>query len=443
MPMILFFSKFPELAMQETRTVQVKNHSALPDGNYGFLESYCDEDGCDCRRVTLSVRREDDPDTCLATISHGWASIDFYRKWAHCTRKEAEQYKGSSLDPMNPQSEYSRTLLALFRKVLLQDRDYVARLERHYHMMKRKLWDCEAIIGEFRRLSDEFARGAVQMAVIRQQEITPHLLAVIDEAERDPQAAIQSQGRALLYALHLLAQFRERKAYPLIIRFLCTGGDHADYLLGDTTTEGLNQILASVYDGDIAPLQVLVSCPTANEWVRASAVKAHTVLVLWGLMDRSVMIDYLRYMFNNGFETLPDPVRSALVRAAWDIHPGELMDDLRKVLNMGLVDPFCLSRNSIEECAAEPVESILEDSRRDAHLSLISDTVEEMEWWACFNSGSNHARRLSSSFGDYQEEPVTFTPPPKPVRGYIAGNDYCPCGSGKKYKKCCGLAASP
>ena len=28
--------------------------------------------------------------------------------------------------------------------------------------------------------------------------------------------------------------------------------------------------------------------------------------------------------------------------------------------------------------------------------------------------------------------------PPK-----ISGNDYCPCGSGKKFKKCCGAADSP
>ena len=28
--------------------------------------------------------------------------------------------------------------------------------------------------------------------------------------------------------------------------------------------------------------------------------------------------------------------------------------------------------------------------------------------------------------------------PPK-----ISGNDYCPCGSGKKFKKCCGAPPSP
>jgi hypothetical protein len=37
------------------------------------------------------------------------------------------------------------------------------------------------------------------------------------------------------------------------------------------------------------------------------------------------------------------------------------------------------------------------------------------------------------------EKPVVIAPrlPPK-----INGNDYCPCRSGKKYKKCCGAAAA-
>jgi SWIM/SEC-C metal-binding protein len=35
-----------------------------------------------------------------------------------------------------------------------------------------------------------------------------------------------------------------------------------------------------------------------------------------------------------------------------------------------------------------------------------------------------------------------FRPEPRlPPR--ISGNDYCPCGSGKKHKKCCGMTVAP
>ncbi len=59
MPMIPFMEKFPELAAAETRSARVAGHESLPDGDYGFFELYCNEPGCDCRRVIVTVLRED------------------------------------------------------------------------------------------------------------------------------------------------------------------------------------------------------------------------------------------------------------------------------------------------------------------------------------------------------------------------------------------------
>jgi hypothetical protein len=153
------------------------------------------------------------------------------------------------------------------------------------------------------------------------------------------------------------------------------------------------------------------------------------------------MIDYLRHLLHNGFETLPVTVRNAVAGAARDLYPGELMDDLRKAYDMGLIEQFFISFKTIEKCTALTMESVLEESRLDSHLSLISDAMEEMEWWACFNPSGYPGPTLSSSSGGDKDEPPSLIPPLPPVRGYTAGNDYCPCGSGRKYKKCCGMQA--
>jgi hypothetical protein len=65
MPMVPFMERFPEVGARETRSMTVTDRQDLPDGEYGFLEFYCDEPGCDCRRVMLDViaagdRREQD-----------------------------------------------------------------------------------------------------------------------------------------------------------------------------------------------------------------------------------------------------------------------------------------------------------------------------------------------------------------------------------------------
>jgi hypothetical protein len=134
MPMVPFLERFPELGARETRSVTVTRRPDLPQEEYGFLELYCNEPGCDCRRVTIDVLR---PETgwskIWATISYGWESVEFYRKWSAAS--DPRELKGPRLDPLNPQTQYSPALLNVFR-FLLQSQDFVERLQRHYQMFR-------------------------------------------------------------------------------------------------------------------------------------------------------------------------------------------------------------------------------------------------------------------------------------------------------------------
>jgi hypothetical protein len=113
----------------------VTGHEDLPDGEYGFVELYCNETGCDCRRVVITVLRpENGWSRIWATIGYGWESVEFYEKWGLAGSDPADM-KGPYLDPLNPQSRYSPALLDLFR-LLIQSPDYVQRLKRHYQMFR-------------------------------------------------------------------------------------------------------------------------------------------------------------------------------------------------------------------------------------------------------------------------------------------------------------------
>ena len=139
MPMIPFIERFPDLGGRETRSVTATQRPDLPDGEYGFVELYCDEPGCDCRRVTIDVLR---PETgwskIWATISYGWESLDFYRTWGG-VGCDPIAVKGPYLDPLNPQTQYSSALLKLFQflvQSLVQSPDYVQRFQQHYQMFR-------------------------------------------------------------------------------------------------------------------------------------------------------------------------------------------------------------------------------------------------------------------------------------------------------------------
>ncbi len=120
-----FIQHFPQLGADETRFLTIPNAvpgDRLPAGSYALTEFYCTDPTCDCRRVILNVLERDRGH--VATISFGF--------------DRDEEMAGPFLDPLNPQSPYAEELLNLIEQTALADPAYVARLERHYQMMKAK-----------------------------------------------------------------------------------------------------------------------------------------------------------------------------------------------------------------------------------------------------------------------------------------------------------------
>jgi len=104
MPYTLFRNYFPEVADRETRSITVLPDSGggLPEGEYGFVELYCDERGCDCRRVLFSVIRRSHQGI-QAVIAWGWEDFDFYAKWFQSDDADAiAELKGPILNAGSP-----------------------------------------------------------------------------------------------------------------------------------------------------------------------------------------------------------------------------------------------------------------------------------------------------------------------------------------------------
>jgi hypothetical protein len=132
--MIPFFTRFRALAAEETRFITLQNHSTIPDGEYAFVELYCPDENCDCRRVMINVMGEHSGNKVWATLNYGWESVEFYANWCR-DRKMAETMSGVFLDPLNAQTTHSPEFLRFFRQVIT-DTAYVERLKRHYQMFR-------------------------------------------------------------------------------------------------------------------------------------------------------------------------------------------------------------------------------------------------------------------------------------------------------------------
>lgn len=135
MPMLSFFAKLPEIAQAETRCITTQGNDGIPAGTYGFVESYCDDKDCDCRRVFINVISVKSPEI-LATISFGWESKEFYDEWyGEMESSILEEFASPNLAPGLRESKYAADFLKLF-KVIIKDEKYVGRLKRHYFLFK-------------------------------------------------------------------------------------------------------------------------------------------------------------------------------------------------------------------------------------------------------------------------------------------------------------------
>jgi len=108
------------------------------------------------------------------------------------------------------------------------------------------------ILAETEHYRGYFPWEAIARATEERDRITPHLLQVLNNAAEHPESLTGDPDyMAHIYAMYLLAQFREQRAYPLIAEFFSHPGDISLDLTGDMVTEDLNRILASVRAEDI------------------------------------------------------------------------------------------------------------------------------------------------------------------------------------------------
>ena len=196
--------------------------------------------------------------------------------------------------------------------------------------------------------------------------------------------------RDSIYALFLLAQFRETQAYPLIIEFFSTPGDSSLDVTGDMVTEYLARILATVWDGNTEPLKKLIENSQVNEFVVGAALDSLLVLVAQEIISRESVIDYFRELFETRLEkesnsdTEPDYFLSNLTISSAQLYPLELKPQIERAFELDLIDGMYINPKDIEYYLKLGLDANLNKLRSDRHFSLIEDTIAELEWWYCF-----------------------------------------------------------
>ena len=299
------------------------------------------------------------------------------------------------------------------------------------------------ILRQLERATGKFPRAAVESAIAHREEVVPELLRILDDTvEHAAERGDDGGYMAHFYAMFLLAQFREARAYPLVVRFASLPGGDLEALCGGFITEDLGRVLASVCGGELDGIQSLIENDETDEWVRGAALGSLVTLVAAGQKSREEIVAYFAELFRGKLARRWSHAWDSLVDASTDIYPAELIDDIKQAYEDDLVDPTYIGFDDVERELASGKDQVLTRLAEDPHRRLVEDTAREMERWACFReeepfpTSDSPPPLWTDSLGLGSTAAVAQIRRPGPKTGR---NEPCPCGSGKKYKKCCGV----
>lgn len=281
------------------------------------------------------------------------------------------------------------------------------------------------ILSELSWASGYFPEDALRAALRYGPELVPQLIETVELVTKEPDGVTDS------YVLHvcamfLLAQMRERRAYRPIVEMCRLPDDQIDHLIGDVLTEDLPQILASVAQDDDTLLRELVEDGDVAPYARVAALQAMACSAVERVLDRDRFVGYLTDLLRgNVIPRRAGAVWDEAACIATDLGLELCIAESLRAFDEGLVSGMVISRQEIVDGLQQASAPFVPTGPE--RYEFVTDAIEELRGW-------QNMWRESDELDD-----ATMRVPEPHRRGVKIGrNDPCPCGSGKKYKKCCG-----
>lgn len=201
---------------------------------------------------------------------------------------------------------------------------------------------------------------------------------------------------------------------------------------GDIVTQHGARILAAVCDGDLTPIKKLILNRDADQYGRGAGVSALALLAAWAEIPREPVVEFFLWLAQEGLERQPNQVWDSLAGESAGIEALVVFPALRRAYSDGFADPQSMAPEELAEVESAPPGRLLEALRE--RQPPIDDVAVATAWWSTFEKNSAH-----DAVEDWDDERHIIEPdqpyraPPK-----VGRHEPCPCGSGKKFKKCCG-----
>lgn len=261
---------------------------------------------------------------------------------------------------------------------------------------------------------------ALTEAARQKEAVTPVLLDALDtvyeKVRTDGDGVCDDPAYGLAaYGVFFLAQLQEQKAFPKLLRLLTLDREDLDIVLDDIL-HSMGDALYSTYDGDLTAAKEIIENNSCDPFARMAPLHLMEGLFRDGRLAREDLAGFLRERLAALGESDDEEIFGAMiVSLIADNDLYELTEDVREVFRLEKIDLMHLGDFD------SFFDYLYNETENDKYVRLITDTAEELSGWACF-------KKIE---GPHKPSPFEI------LDWKVGRNDPCPCGSGKKFKKCC------
>ena len=329
--------------------------------------------------------------------------------------------------------------------------------------------------------------SAVRWLRRHREESTPKLIQILKEATtfRDDETDdewLHSDAHDI--AAVLLTEFEFTDALPVILEGVCHRNPEVVSRFTDLSMTYLDQIVGRLAAHPDA-IRKLAEDPNVDEVVRAELVDGIYWMIIEGKLSRESAIEYLRSWMNQAIEDSDGDLTTTIVMVLLDLQAKEAADDIQRAFSQDCIDEYRLCEEEVDDWLEEPDVDFREGLENRRRAKRIENSVIEVRSWQAdrddesggyhpedsdeddsdedgfderdplllppgldldsaieYVNGLESIRRMRMSEQARQQDPYDDYDPPavetiRTADSKVGRNDPCPCGSGRKYKKCC------
>jgi len=277
---------------------------------------------------------------------------------------------------------------------------------------------------------EAFPTAALTSCLEHFEILAPELRLVLEKAA-DGDELSSSESWLVFWGLHLMAAKRDTRVFQPLLRILRQPGDYLDELLGDTITETLPRVAVSLFDGDAASLFDLLADQDVDEFVRWSLFSALAFLTFDGKISGDLTEAFLLRFDTEDLADEEDvswlgwqeAISLLALRSLAERVERRRYNEVMAACHGDGPEAFYKDLEIAEAAAPNDITRFTK-----ARIGYFEDICGSLDWIQIKSEEDKNS--IEDHAGPKLETYIN------PWRN-VGRNDPCPCGSGKKAKKCC------